>query len=232
MKRFLLVAVTAVVALQPIEVSAQIYNGTPGNTEYLNFLGADTAVVGTFNVYVGAYKGSFASNPGNTFSIYCVDYLHYAHSHKVNVSALDGGSLSNTRLNDYAKYQRAAYLSSLFDSWGAHATGLSQATVWSGLHAAIWSITSGVTKGSGDTDTANRRDYFLGLGGYGGFSTAGWYVLSPGGGDHHTGGQEFLMRGLPRTSVPEPSTFLLMATGLCLIIVVRRKSLTALTTQA
>lgn len=72
----------------------------------------------------------------------------------------------------------------------------------------------------------------LGLGGYGGFSTAGWYVLSPGGSSRHHRGQEFLMRGLPRTSVPEPSTFLLMATGLFLIIVVRRKSLTALTNRA
>ena len=151
----------------------------------------------------------------------------------MNVSALDGGSLSNTRLNSYTTYQRAAYLSSLFDSWEAHKGTYNKQTVWSGLHAAIWSITSGPANlGSGDTGTANRYSYFLGLGGYGGFSTAGWYVLSPGGSSHHTGGQEFLMRGLPRTSVPEPSTFLLMATGMLLIIVVRRKSLTDLTNRA
>ena len=42
------------------------------------------------------------------------------------------GALSNTRLNNYGLYQKAAYLSSLFDT--------APTASWGGIHAAIWSL--------------------------------------------------------------------------------------------
>ena len=134
------------------------------------------------------------------FSIYCVDYRHHAIDQWVNVSAL-GGDLSQTRLNDYTKYQKAAYLASLFDTYST--------SQWGYIHAAIWYITSGVT--------------LVLFNNAGSFNTDGWYLLSPA---THNGitydGQEFLMRTV---SVPEPATFVLLATGLLLMAAFSRRRL-------
>ena len=203
MKRFLLSALSAALLAQPLQLNAQqpcLYPGVPGATEYLNFL-SGSGVNGGYGVQVGPYKAAFGIGvTAPAFSIYCVDYTHYAKDQYVNVTGLGPvGTLSNTRLNNYGLYQQAAYLYSLFDT--------APTTSWGGIHAAIWSLTSGQTLGN-----TTQRNYYLGLAATNAsaFNTSGWYVLSPTSLSSTTGGQEFLIRTV---SVPDPATFLLLATG-------------------
>jgi hypothetical protein len=215
MKRFLLAALAAGLVAQPADLSAQLfYNGIPDAQEYLDFV-SGSGVNGGYGVQVGPYVGRFTGDPGMPqFSIYCVDYTHFAKDQTVNTSAL-AGSLSNTRLNSYAQYQKAAYLASLFDT--------APTSAWGSIHAAIWSVTSGVSVGS-----STGRSYYLGLANSNaaGFNTDGWYVLTPTNPTSSSSGQEFLMRS--RTvSVPEPAAFLLIATGMLLLAGASRRRLTA-----
>ncbi|MEQ1855248.1 MAG: PEP-CTERM sorting domain-containing protein [Longimicrobiales bacterium] len=213
MKRLLLIALSVGLLAQPAQLTAQqpyLYNGVPDATEYMTFLGG-SGVNGGYGVQVGPYLGRFEYPASASFSIYCVDYNHYAKSQWVDVTGIGPvGDLSQTRLNDFGKYQQAAYLASLFDT--------APTTSWGGIHAAIWSLTSGVSVGD-----VTQRNYYLGLAAANGssFDTSGWYVLSPQSLTSSTGGQEFLMR--TKVSVPEPAAFLLMATGLLLLAGVSRK---------
>jgi len=239
MKRALFLAAGLAIALQPIAADAQIFNGTPLPLEYLDFLGG-SGQNGTYGVQVGPYVAEFDASTmtGRTvtseqFSVYCVDYLHYASNSNglVNVSAL-GGDLSNTRLGDYGRYQTSAYLSSLFSGWEDHAAVLSadagmsfsRGDVWSGLHSAIWAVATGPENlGVSNTRVATARSYFFELAGdnAGGFDTDGWYVLSEAdvGLTAGNSGQEFLVQA----GVPEPSTLLLMLTGIAMMIGVSRR---------
>ena len=217
MKRLLLSLLTVGLIAQPASLEAQLfYSGVPDATEYLDFLGG-SGVNGGYGVQVGPYRGKFLGDPSTAqFSIYCVDYRHYAKDQWVNVTGLGPvGDLGNTRLDDYATYQQAAYLASLFDT--------APTTSWGGIHAAIWSLTSGVTVG----DYAQRQVYLdLATANASTFNTTGWYVLSPydvTGGEYDGTGQEFLMRTV---SVPEPETFLLLASGLLLLAGFSHKRLT------
>jgi hypothetical protein len=219
MKRLFLAALAAGLVAQPADLSAQLfYNGIPDAQEYLDFV-SGSGVNGGYGVQVGPYVGRFTGDPGMPqFSIYCVDYTHYAKDQTVNTTALTQGSnLGNTRLNDYGDYRKAAYLASLFDT--------APTTSWGSIHAAIWYVTSGVAVGS-----STGRNYYLGLAdtNAANFSTDGWYVLSPTnplGGAHDGTGQEFLMRSV---SVPEPAAFLLLATGIFFLAAVSRRRLATL----
>lgn len=215
MKRILLTTLAAGIFAQPSDLSAQLfYNGIPDAQEYLYFV-KGSGVNGGYGVQVGPYVGRFAGDPTTAqFSIYCVDYNHYAISQWVNVTSLGTpvGSMDETRLDDYTKYRQAAYLSSLFDT--------APTSAWGSIHAAIWYITSGVSVGS-----SSGRQYYLNLAyqNAGSFNTNGWYVLSPlneEGGPFDGTGQEFLMR--TRVSVPEPAALLLLATGLVLLAAASR----------
>ncbi len=257
MKRALLIALGAVMALQPARADAQIFNGTVNDVEWLKFVGGSGQTSTWSGVQVGPYRGQFESKTSwpvtwasvedqvartsttVPFALYCVDYEHYASNSNglVSTTALGGApdlSSSNTRLQSFDRYQQSAYLSSLFTSWeaegyaanladsdgagGYQAGDFNQQNVWSGLHAAIWNVATGPDDfGSGST--AFARDYFLGLD-HTGFNTDGWYVVSEYDAlsDSHSG-QEFLMQ----VSVPEPSTALLLFTGLFLLVGVNRK---------
>lgn len=245
MKRALFLAVGAAIALQPIATEAQVFNGTPLPVEYLDFIGG-SGVGSSYGVQVGPYTAEFDASAmtGRTmtseqFSVYCVDYLHYASNSNglVNVSSLSG-DLSATRLGagSYGRYQTSAYLSSLFDGWEAHATALntetgmsfSQGDVWGGLHSAVWTVATGPGNlGVGNARTNAARDYFFALAGTNArsYDTSGWYVLS----EADVGvtlastqsGQEFLVHA----GVPEPSTLLLMLTGMALMFGVSRRRL-------
>ncbi len=214
MKRFLLIALSAGLLAQPSQITAQqpyFYSGVPDATEYLNFLSGSG--VGSYGVQVGPYLGRFESPASAPFSIYCVDYTHYARDQWVDVSALAPGQLAETRLgnSNYVRYQKAAYLSSLFDDTSYNGQ-------WGAIHAAIWYFTSNVTVGPSSRTTfitmANNNAAS--------FNTNGWYVLSPTNPSYSGSGQEFLMRTV---SVPEPATFMLLASGLLLLAAVSRKRL-------
>ena len=239
MKRRSLMVLFAVLALRPGLASSQLAP-VPDQYEYLQWVGAGDAVVATWGgVLLGPYTAKFTTPLSANFSIYCVDYLHHAGSQWVETTSLaqgqGDGDMGATRLGtavgSASKYRQAAYLSSLFESWDdfdavGHVSN--KQTIWSGLHAAIWSITSGVTKGSGDT--AYWRNYFVSLAVP---LTAGdgWYVLS-GTADVNGiryDGQEFLVR--TPVSVPEPATLLLIGTGALLLFALatrRKKELSAL----
>lgn len=221
MKRSLFVVIGAIIALQPVQASAQVvFNGTPNDVEWLNFL-SGSGQGGTYHVQVGAYSGQFlgsgavpAADAGSVlrsvttspFSLYCVDYYHYASASNglSNITSLAGGVGSfdatgsrNTRLADYGAYQKSAYYASLFDSWEDYATILSaenggssfsKANVWGGMHAAIWNIATGPTNIADfgptthfahfDGQTEKAIDYFLGLNVPDNFSTNDWYVVT------------------------------------------------------
>ncbi|MBM4183194.1 MAG: PEP-CTERM sorting domain-containing protein [Gemmatimonadetes bacterium] len=221
MKRFLLIALSAALLAQPGQASAQLYyNGIPDATEYLNFM-SGSGFSGGYGVQVGPYTGQFVGgNDGagsSPFSLYCVDYLHYAKDGNVNVTLLNSvGANGPTRLDDYTRYRKLAYLASLFD------TAPKTQTSWGGIQAAIWKIASGVTLGTGAT--ATYRDQLLAAAVPTSFSTDGWYILTPTNAAESSSGQEFLMR--TRVSVPEPAGFLLMATGLLMLAAVSRKRIT------
>lgn len=226
MKRALFATIGLLVALQA-PVAGQLYQGTPPSQTQFDFVGASPGVAGTFGTYVGPYTGDFIGDAFGQFSIYCVDYVHYARDiNRVNVSPLSG-SLANTRIGTSTQYLQAAYLSSLFDSWGDYSDGgtYSQATVWSGLHAAIWSVTSDVNVGT-TGNTGTLRNQFLTMS-YDATNLASvdldeWFVITNvnlGSADYDGTGQEFLAR----RSVPEPATALLLFTGLVMLVGVNRK---------
>lgn len=229
----------SLIALLPVPATAQItnYAGALGNQEYLDFVGG-SGVVSTWTtptgsrVYVGPYTGRFATGGVTSpqFSLICVDFEHYAGDQWVNVTNLgsgqsDGG-LGATRLGSAAgslsTYRQAAYLGSLFESWQSF--GSDRRTVWSGIHAAIWTLMSGSNVPGG---TYAARDNFLQLASLNGssFEADGWHVLSPGQGYN---GQEMLIR---TNTVPEPSTYLLMGTGLILLFVFGRRRMKQLGTS-
>jgi hypothetical protein len=256
MKRAPFFVLGALVALQPAPGSAQVFSGTPYAQEYQQFIGGSG--VGS----VGPYRSSFIPGAGSPrvtatdqFSVYCVDYLHWASNSTglVNVAGLSSGDLSTTRLQNAGldRYRKSAYLASMFESWGSLEADLETAYsaanggavkdygksgIWHGLHYAIWEIATGPAD-LGGTDLTNgrafAREYFVGLANDGiplDFPEDEWYVVSrttaPGSTSDYDGtGQEFLMRAV---SVPEPSSLLLMFTGLFLLVVVRRKSFAGL----
>ncbi len=241
MQRSRLALATLAGGLAPIAAEAQLAP-QPNATEYLNYLNASSAVASTGlspRVYVGPYQGRFEYGGGavsDNFALYCVDYLHYASNSDgaVNVYGLGGdvGTLSTTRFDEQGVYLRAAYLSSLFDTYAGAADRQFQ---WSALHAAIWRTTSG-TDATNNAAVDARADYFFSLALNdlpGDFDGSGWYVLSSvelaeagyANASYDKTGQEFLIRA-EATSVPEPGSMMLLATGLLfLVFVTRRRAL-------
>lgn len=227
MKRAFFFAVAMAFALAPAQVNAQIvdYGGTATTgSHYLDFV-SGSFVNGGYGVQVGPYVGNFVGDGFGQFSIYCVDYLHFAQDGNVVVSQMSG-SLASTRLGQNltqaqarAVYQKTAYLSSLFATTNQSA--------WGGIHAAIWEISSGQTLGN----TASRDMYVnMANANYSSVNLNQWYVITAAGagldGHLQSGdglGQEFLMR----KAVPEPATILLMLTGFVMLVGVSRKRVVA-----
>ncbi len=222
--------------LLPQAVEAQNYAPAlpdQGQVQY-KFNNAGEFVKASWNgVYVGPYEGtllSIGADPTSAaISLYCVDFQNYALPGRLvtaSVSTLGGGNTSLTRLgaSGLVNYKKAAFLSSLFNSYESvtEFSGLSQRDAWSGLHAAIWSFTSGGGPYGGDPYYMAFRDYandnYLGYGRYG-----RWSVLTTQSVDHPRmrDSQEFLVE----TVTPEPQTYILLASGLVFLVAFGRRRL-------
>jgi hypothetical protein len=248
MKRFNYLIAAALLAGFPSVASAQQAAPTPNAQETLTFVDANAAGPGLYgNPYAsGPYTGRFnAPSPTYSFSLYCVDYLHTVNNgetYLVDATGLDsdntGSGLGNTmqgaNATSWMKYTRAAYLSSLFGSWSNYlTTSLPGATtnygtadvanrsdVWSALHVAIWNIVNPVPGAEGLAGNDGLRTYFENLSQTAvdnGWTAEGWYVLTDAADPARR--QEFLVN----TTVPEPSTYIMLGTGLLLLVGFSRK---------
>lgn len=214
----------------------------------------NNAVVAAWGgVYLGPYTGQLMSDPTQpTFTMYCVDYYHdvsVGQTWTVNASNLAGSNLSQTRLgaSGLGTYQQSAYLASLFSSWNALSNVVwnpnastqtfgqyfasmgggvtwNRQYVWSGIHAAMWSLTSPPFPVSSpyvsnptlaDALAFAFRQYagYQAGNGYAGtgINFAQWSVLTPTNSSVSTSAQEMLVR---TTVTPEPETWALLGTGM------------------
>lgn len=165
--------------------------------------------------YVGPYQAQVISQPGSpTIDIYCVDFQHTVSVGQQWDATYSNvmGDLSNTRAGlAYGEtkartmYQQAAYLTTFYATANSSQTGA--------INSAIWNIfyTGAPDKGGSG---ANSSSYWL-TQAQNNYATAGI--------DYRTfavvtdvkfelgGKQEFLTTV---TATPEPSTYLMMASGL------------------
>jgi hypothetical protein len=207
----------------------------PGTVQYAYNYPGNFIVASWNSVYVGPYEGTLmkiGSDPTNVpISLYCVDFTHYALTNKVinaGVSNLGGGDVSGTRLgaSGLEAYKKAAFLSSMFSTYTSVAqfAGLNQAQAFSGIHAAIWYFTTGGGPYTGDPYWTDFRDYAIAN--YGSYADYGeWSVLTTQSVEDFRiqDSQEFLVQD-PTVS-PEPQAFLLVASGLILLVFVGRRRL-------
>ena len=109
---------------------------------------------------------------GPAVDIYCVDFLHNAHSSydayftKLTTVSFANPSAVNTRSNDLTTYLKAAWLVTKMNSY---ANTTANKYVRADIHAAIWSIMSGQPTG---TSTNNTNGSYAAVGASGG--TSNW----------------------------------------------------------
>ncbi len=236
MKRIAIFAVSAALtlAVQPA-VSQDVLPRSLGPMESFRFTAGSGVGASWGNVQIGPYHGVMTSDPTQPqVTLYCVDFAHSIHKDQTwnaNITNLAGGSFTDTRVSDVEQYKKAAFLSSLFESYSDY-VGVTygagnfadQKEVWSGLHAAIWTI---MTPGFGNTLADQMAAPFLALANAAmqsnyagtGMNFTEWSVVSDkcNGTTVATtacpqvgGVQEYLVH----TVVPEPETVVLMMTGL------------------
>lgn len=234
MRNFTKLALALTLALPGI-ASAQAPN--LGEIKFRGDAGANGTISG---VNVGPYKGDlryFNDAPSPLFAdinntiIWCVDWSHVAPSTTTWDTywgtAVAGTDFSKTRArtnpldatNAAAKlrYEKAAWLIEQYNAGVADYTAVN-------VQGSIWKLMGGTP------NTVAFNSQFINLlgGGYSapGALTRNWFVLSDDATSGSGSNQEFLYStgtGGTTSVVPEPSTYLLMATGLVALGLVSRR---------
>ena len=156
-----------------------------------------------FGYYVGPYYGQILSVPGQpTIDLYCVDFLHRINMNQVWkgwMSSL-GGNLQYTRGGNgaFGLYLRAAWLTQQYVNAPAGEIKNIQATIWNLF-------------GGGPTPASN---YWLNLANanYTSVNPNYYYVVTPVNSVEGGSAQEFMTY-----VTPEPETWAMFATGLCML---------------
>lgn len=191
--RHLLIAAALAAAAQPAAAQP---------TEQLKFTNPGT--VTGFGYYVGPYQGIVQSQPGTpTIDLYCVDFLHRISKGQVWTAYFSvlSGSLAKTRGGDaaYDLYLRAAWLVSQY--------GVSSPTEWKNIQATIWNLFA-----PSAPDPATSQWKALADANYSSVNPNYWYVVTDVNAQDPNSAQEFMTY-----VTPEPSTYLLLATGLAFL---------------
>ncbi len=185
---------------------------------------APTPAVTAFGYYVGPFWGTITSDPTQPkIDLFCVDVLNsitWGQTWNANFSSL-GGDLSLTRHGNAKRtsYEQAAYLASMYK-----APGVATAQ-WGGIQAAIWNLLNpGAPNGGTNVNSNGSEAYWLaqasawhGSAAKATFDFSRWTVVTDvrgAGRVSGAGAQEFLTTGV----APEPETWLLMGTGLFLVV--------------
>jgi hypothetical protein len=227
-----------VMLLAPQVVAGQQYAPALQDQSLFQYTFVAGSGVGNVNGYqVGPYVGRVGWNmpTAPTFSLYCVDYANsIASGNQINafVSNIGGGDVSGTRLgiqgpvsSTYGtaleRYQKAAWLAAKYFDVGMPGT-------WPAIQAAIWTIMTPDFVLYNPTNTAFLAtvEGLLGQVTVSGWTPAGvdlnrWSVLTP----YDEYGRPILAKQemLVQSVVPEPQTYILMATGLIFMVFFGRR---------
>lgn len=185
---------------------------------------APTPAVTAFGYYVGPFWGTVVSDPTKpVIDLYCVDVLNqinWGHTWTANFTSLGGTDFSLTRQpTKVAQYKQAAYLASMYRSNGV------TTAQWGGIQAAIWNLLNpGNPNGGTNAASTTSEAYWLAQASswYNSaqsqsFDFSRWTVVTQTTAAGHRQGygtQEFLTTGI----TPEPETWVLMGTGLFLVV--------------
>lgn len=178
-------------------------------------------------VYVGPYQAQVTSAPGQpTIDIFCVDYAHEVSNGQTWNATFSNvmGDLSDTRLGAVlpeaqarAMYQQAAWLTNLYQYADGQQTKVIQTAIWQIMTPSFaGSVTASIGGFSFTTENLvdiaqTNYDKTLSWGGHTLDVDYSRYAVVTDVNFKAGGTQEFLTTFTP---TPEPSTWLLMATGL------------------
>jgi len=179
--------------------------------------------------YVGPFWGTLVSDPTKpTIDLFCVDVLNainFGYTWNANFTNLGSSDLSSTRHGNAkaAQYQQAAYLASMFNAPGV------TTTQYGGLQAAIWNLLNpGYPNGGTNVLSTSSEAYWLAQanswhtgGGASAFDFSRWTIVTDVGAAGKVWGygtQEFLTSSLNTSVAPEPETWMLMGSGLLVIV--------------
>lgn len=181
--------------------------------------GPPSPAVTAYGYYVGPFNGTITSDPARPrIDLFCVDVLNainWGHSWTANMSNL-AGDLSQTRHGNAkeVQYKKAAYLASLYAG--------SPTSQWGGIQSAIWDLLNPGQGGPALNNSAElvwlaQANTWWTSGAASSFDFSRWTVVTEVGAAGVVSGrgtQEFLTTGV----TPEPETWVLMGTGLIMIV--------------